>query len=101
VPTLPPHLYPIEAATGGEIAEFRRFALGLCDNHNVTLDLEYPPWLTATSALRASVADAFAQAGLPHPRDTTAPGGDGPLPPGSRVGTDEPVGRPRDRGRHR
>jgi hypothetical protein len=49
---------------------------------HVTLDLEYTPWPTATHALRASVADAFAQAGLPHSRETTAPG----------VGADEPVG---------
>jgi hypothetical protein len=48
---------------------------------HVTLDLEYTPWPTATPALRASVADAFAQAGLPHSRETTAPGGDSPLPP--------------------
>ncbi len=49
---------------------------------NVSLDLEYTPWPTATPALRAAVAGAFVQAGLPHPRETTAPGGDSPLPPG-------------------
>ncbi len=49
---------------------------------NVSLDLKYIPWPTATPALRAAVDGAVVQAGLPHPRETTAPGGDGPLPPG-------------------
>lgn len=49
---------------------------------HVTLILDYTPWPTATPALRATVARAFARAGLPHPRETMALGGDGPLPPG-------------------
>jgi len=49
---------------------------------NVALVLAYTPWPTATPALRVAVAGAFAQAGLPHARETAAPGGDGPLPLG-------------------
>ncbi len=44
--------------------------------------LVYTPWPTATPALRATVTNVFARAGLPDLRETTAPGGDGPLAPG-------------------
>jgi len=50
-------------------------------HRTVIVDLEYTPWPTATPALRAAVAGAFARAGLLDLREATAPGGDDPLTP--------------------
>ncbi len=50
--------------------------------HGAVVALSYTPWPTATPALRATVASAFARAGLPHLRETTARGEIGLLAPG-------------------
>ncbi len=45
----------------------------------MTIEREYAPWPTATSALRATGAAVFVRAGL-SPCETTSPGGVAPLP---------------------
>jgi len=50
--------------------------------HGAVVALSYTPWPTATPVLRATVASAFARAGLPYLRETTARGGDRALAPG-------------------